>query len=299
MFLRRHNTSLLVRTPAKLNLFLEVLGKRTDGYHDLESLMVKVNIFDHLTLTPADSLSLTADLSSLPVDSRIPLEEFASHDNLILRAARLLQQHTGISRGAAIHIRKHIPLQSGLAGGSTDAAATLVALNQLWELGVSHAELQHLSAQLGSDIPFFFCPAPGAVCSGRGEIVRPLPPGPELAFVIARPESGLSTPLVFKHLSLQEASVSIEPVCDAWQARRRSCLASRLFNRLQAPAESLNPDVVHLKHLFQRLPFLSHQMSGSGTSYFGICRNLHHARRLASQIRTRGMKTVFVAACPA
>jgi len=295
MFLRRHNTSLLVRAPAKLNLFLEVLGKRPDGFHDLETLMLKIDLFDDLRFSPADEISLSADLTSLPDANRIDPKRFASSDNLILKAARLLQQRTGTSRGVAIHAMKRIPLESGLAGGSTDVAATLFALNQLWSLGLSTAELQELSAELGSDIPFFFSPTPGAVCRGRGERVEPLTGSPDFTFVIARPPSGLSTPLVFKNLKLAGDAVSINPVRNLWQDRNAMSVAHRLFNRLQATAESLNPDVVNLKEEFGKLPFVAHQMSGSGTSYFGICRNRRDARRLANRLRLRSVGTVFVA----
>lgn len=296
MFLRRHNTSLLVRAPAKLNLFLEVLGKRSDGYHDLESLMLKIDLSDDLAFTPAEELSLTADLSGLPRGSQPAEAAFLSGDNLILKAARLLQLSTGCERGARIHVAKRIPLESGLAGGSTDAAATLVALNHLWNLGLSRTELQKLSAELGSDLPFFFSPSPAAICFGRGERVEPLPPGPELAFVIARPPSGLSTPLVFKNLKLTSEKVLLSPMRTAWIEGRWSQVGSHLFNRLQDVAESLNADVAGLRRCFERLPFAAHRMSGSGTSYFGICRTRREASRLANQLRSRNFGSVFVAA---
>lgn len=296
MLLRRHNSSLLVRAPAKLNLFLEVLGKRPDGYHDLETLMVKVDLYDDLTFSPAEEVSLAADLSGLSSSCQVNSEKFTSKDNLILKAARLLQERAGTQRGAAIHVLKRIPLESGLAGGSTDAAATLFALNHFWCLGLSPVELQELSTELGSDIPFFFSPTNGAICRGRGERVEPLPNFGDLTFVIVRPPSGLSTPLVFQSLKKSEGDrVSISFVREAWLKRSSTQLASRLFNRLQSSAERLNSDVVELREEFQRLPFVAHQMSGSGTSYFGICRSRREASRSASRLRSRGAGSVFVA----
>lgn len=300
MFLRRHNASLLARAPAKLNLFLEVLGKRPDGYHDLETLMVKIDLCDDLIFSPADDISpteisLTADLSLLPGNQLLDAAQFSSSENLISKAARLLQSRTGTQRGVAIHVRKRIPLESGLAGGSTDAATTLVALNEFWGLGLSVSELQELSAELGSDIPFFFTPSVSAICRGRGECVESLPNGPELIFVIARPPSGLSTPLVFKNLKLAGDAVSIEEISAAWKQGRGLSASKQLFNRLQPTAESLNSDVVRLRNEFERLPFIGHQMSGSGTSYFGISHSRRQARRLARSLRSRGVGSVFIA----
>src|SRR5438045_8162621 len=151
---------LVVRAPAKVNLFLEVLSKRPDGYHEIATLMVAIRLMDTLVFKEEPDLRLGCnrpDLSTGP-------------DNLVLRAARLLQKRTACTRGAHIRLVKRIPMAAGLAGGSTDAAATLAGLDRLWQVGKSAGELAALSSEIGSDIPFFFR-TPAAWCTGRGEVV--------------------------------------------------------------------------------------------------------------------------------
>src|SRR5438132_11639998 len=161
----RRPAALALQAPAKVNLFLEVLGKRPDGYHDLETLMVAVDVTDTLEFWPDESgaLTLTCDAPGLTTGP----------DNLVLRAADRLKRHANYPGGAAIHLAKSIPMQAGLAGGSSDAATSLKGLNRLWNLGLPDAELARLAAEIGSDVAFFF--APGAAwCTGRGEKVEPM-----------------------------------------------------------------------------------------------------------------------------
>src|SRR5262245_47408599 len=165
MLIHRSGDAVLVRAPAKVNLFLEVLGKRADGYHDLESLMVAVSLYDSLEFRPAPNGNVRLWCNQPTLSS--------GPDNLVCRAADLLTRHVGYEGGASIHLWKRIPLTAGLAGGSTDAAATLVGLNRLWGLGLKWTDLARLGAELGSDVPFFFS-TPAAWCEGRGEIVTPL-----------------------------------------------------------------------------------------------------------------------------
>src|SRR5512135_520820 len=152
-----------VLAPAKLNLFLEILRKRPDGYHELESLMVAVDLFDTLTFTadPSGAITLRCDDPTLPTDRR----------NLVVKAAERLKAESGCPRGATIELRKAIPAQAGLAGGSSDAAATLAALDRLWELRTPPGHLDALAGEIGSDVAFFRH-APIAVCRGRGECVE-------------------------------------------------------------------------------------------------------------------------------
>src|SRR4051812_19507910 len=149
-----------VLAPAKLNLFLEILGKRPDGYHELESLMVTVGLHDSLEFDDDDSgrITLVCDDPNLPTDAT----------NLVVRAAEALKADSGIGRGAKIRLQKTIPAQAGLAGGSSDAAATLVALDRLWNLKTPSERMERLAGTIGSDVAFFLKP-PAAVCRGRGE----------------------------------------------------------------------------------------------------------------------------------
>jgi 4-diphosphocytidyl-2-C-methyl-D-erythritol kinase len=300
MLSRDQNNSVTVAAPAKLNLFLNVLGKRSDGYHDLETLMVSVDLCDTLRLfaDPAGTLSLTChDAGRVNTGPGQTARELPPADggNLVLKAAELLRQTTGVPHGARLELTKRIPLAAGLAGGSSDAAATLVGLNRLWGLNLAPRELHDLAARLGSDVPFFLCSSAAAICRGRGEIIEPLRLPLRLHFVIARPRSGLSTAEVFRHCRPAPIASSASDLADAC-ARGRLDLAMRfLHNTLQEPAERLNRDVTTLRRWFSRQPFLGHLMSGSGTGYFGLCHTHQQARQLAARLRATRPGDVFVA----
>ncbi|HEY3967119.1 MAG TPA: 4-(cytidine 5'-diphospho)-2-C-methyl-D-erythritol kinase [Planctomycetaceae bacterium] len=297
MLCRGQTTNVIVFAPAKLNLFLKVLGKRADGYHELETLMVSVGLYDTLVFSgdPTGSLSLVCrDGGSRSPGSRAREMPDAGGDNLVIRAARLLQDATGTSHGARIELVKRIPLAAGLAGGSSDAAATLFGLNQLWNLKLSAAELMRLAARLGSDIPFFLCSASAALCRGRGEIVEPLPLQSRFWFVVARPATGLATADVFRACRPSTIGWSAEQLAASLVAGRLPEAAGLFHNALQEPAERLNADVTRLKQAFARQPFSGHQMSGSGTSYFGLCRSRRQAAQCAARLAATRLGDVFI-----
>ena len=175
----------LCRAPAKINLALEILGRRPDGFHEIASVIQAVGLYDELRVAPAETLRFTCDRSAL-----------ASADNLVVRAARALQNATGCRRGTELRLYKGIPVAAGLGGGSSDAAAALVLLNRHWHLGLTLGELSRIGATLGSDIPFFLT-GPTAVVSGRGERVELLPPPPLGWVVLVRPRQPLSTAVVY------------------------------------------------------------------------------------------------------
>jgi len=290
-------TAVTVFAPAKLNLFLKVLGKRDDGYHELETLMLSVGLYDTLVLVddPQGELRLTCRDGG-PAHRSSQRRELprAGPDNLVLRAAELLKRATGSSRGAHIELVKRIPLASGLAGGSSDAAATLAGLDRLWNLKLTTPELARLAAQLGSDVPFFLSSTSAAICRGRGELVEPLPLAARFWFVIARPQSGLSTADVYRQCRPSRIDWA------AWElaaslARGQLQKAAGLFhNALQEPAERMNADVTRLKTAFARQAFAGHMMSGSGTSYFGLCRSRRHAVTLGARLKAARLGDVFV-----
>jgi 4-diphosphocytidyl-2-C-methyl-D-erythritol kinase len=208
----------------------------------------------------------------------------------------LLQESTGTRRGARIELCKRIPLAAGLAGGSSDAAAALVGLNRFWNLGLSSPELHALAARLGSDVNFFLSPTPLARCRGRGEQIEPLRIPLALHFVIARPRTGLATSQVFKHCRPEATAHSATDLVEKLSRGDLGNAGKLLHNSLQTPAEHLNEEVLKLKRTFDRLPFLGHQMSGSGTSYFGLCANRDHASRLAARVRAECPADYFVTA---
>jgi 4-diphosphocytidyl-2-C-methyl-D-erythritol kinase len=228
----------MARAPAKVNLFLEVLGKRPDGYHDLATLMVAVSLFDTLEFKEDRSKATVLDVlpdPSAPADEARPAPS-PGPDNLVWRAAELLRRRFGRDDGVRIRLIKRIPLAAGLGGGSSDAAATLAGLNRLWRLGLGRADLERLGAELGSDVPFFFS-APAAWCTGRGEVVMPLVPGRPLWLVLACPPVGLSTAAVFGTLALPQTPESGDAVRRAFAAGDVEALGRSLHNRLQPAAE--------------------------------------------------------------
>lgn len=299
MLFRQQHHHLTVFAPAKVNLFLKILGKRTDGFHELESVMVSLGLYDTLEFCddPTGKLTLqcrdtAGGLANAPTP-RTPLVLSSGPDNLVLRAAVLLREYATVGRGAAITLAKRIPLAAGLAGGSSDAAATLVGLNRLWGLGLSLGELHSLAAKLGSDVNFFLSPTGAAICRGRGEQIQPVQLPRPLHLVVVKPPSGLSTALVFRHCQPAQVSLSAEEFLDALQEGRHP-LGDRWHNTLQAPAMELNPDIRRVARAFSRQPVLGHLMSGSGTSYFGVCAHRRQAMSVAGRLRAERLGEVFV-----
>src|SRR4051794_20413883 len=247
MWSTRTADGLVVRAPAKVNLFLEVLGKRPDGYHELATLMVAVSLYDTLEFKEDPSTAFALDLApqaeATPGEDRPPLS--TGPENLICRAAELLRLRSGHEGGVRVRLHKRIPLAAGLAGGSTDAAATLFGLNRLWRLGLTRLRLAELGAELGSDVPFFFS-APAAWCTGRGEIVTPLRLGGPLWLVLACPPAGLSTAAVFRALTVPDEPVDGSALQASVARGDVEETGRRLFNRLQPVAERLCPPVAEV-----------------------------------------------------
>lgn len=288
--------SLAVNTPAKLNLFLEVLGRRPDGYHELETVMVSIGLYDTLLFTEDDShqTRLRCRLATPYRLSPQQQRSLAGDDNLVLRAARLLREQTGCERGVRIELIKRIPLQAGLGGGSSDAAATLVGLNRFWGLCLAPEQLHELAARLGSDVNFFLESPRGALCSGRGEQITPLKISQRLHAVVVCPQTGLSTADVFHHWQQSEqqprSSADLVAALNGGHVGRDARL---LFNALQAPACELNDDVARTLRDLRRAGAPSVTMSGSGSACFALCRSARQARTLAGRLRGRAGRGVF------
>jgi 4-diphosphocytidyl-2-C-methyl-D-erythritol kinase len=266
----RDSPTLSLLAPAKVNLFLEVLGKRPDGYHDLETLMVAVDLRDQLEFWPDESLTLTCDDPGLT----------CGPDNLVLKAAERLRQVANYRGGVRIRLEKRIPMQAGLGGGSSDAAATLKGLNRLWKLGLPDAELARLGGEVGSDVAFFFSPG-AAWCTGRGEKVEPVTMGRQLDFVLACPGVGLSTANVFRRVSVPAKPQSGEMLRRAVEHGDVEEIGRRLHNRLQEPAEALCPAVREAREKLQKAGPAGALMTGSGSAVFAVCRDRSDAIRVA------------------
>lgn len=298
MLCRGQSIPVHVLAPAKLNLFLKVLGKRPDGYHELETLMLSVGLYD--TLTFADDPSGKVSLSCFDGARRVsnaPRRELpgAGPENLVLRAAALLRETTGCTRGARIELAKRIPMAAGLGGGSSDAAAALQGLNRLWGLGLEADHLQALGARLGSDIPFFLSSTTAAICRGRGEIVEPIRLPGRFWFVIARPPAGLSTAEVYRHCRPSSVAWSAADLARQLSRGHLRKGAALFHNALREPAERLSSGLARLKTAFARAPFAGHSMSGSGSAWFGLCRTRPQALHLAARLKAARLGDVFTA----
>src|SRR5262245_46376954 len=270
MLSERYADAVVVRAPAKINLFLEILAKRADGYHEIATLMVAVSLYDTLEFKEEASgqIQLHCDQPNLSTGP----------DNLVCRAADSLRRRTGCTRGATIRSTKRIPMAAGLAGGSTDAAATLFGLNQLWDLGLEARDLAGIGAEIGSDVPFFFS-TPAAWCTGRGEKTTPWPLGRSLDLVLVCPPVGLSTADVYRGVNVPEHPESGDTLRQAAAEGDVEEIGRHLHNRLQPPAEHLCPLIATLHRRLAELEPAGQLMSGSGTSLFALCRDHGEALR--------------------
>lgn len=286
---------LILQAPAKVNLFLKILGKRADGYHEIDTVMQAIDWQDTLRFRrlpgPEIVLSIQQTTPAWGVErDPIPTDE----RNLVVRAARLLQEETGTAHGAEIHLVKRIPSQAGLGGGSADAGVTLRGLNLLWGLNCPPETLERLAARLGSDIPFFAADCRLARCQGRGEQLTPAT-GRPLHLVIAKPETGLSTAQVYANTTESPFLQSGKDVLNALHEASLGRLKSVLRNGLESAARALNPRVDQLLNEMRGLPFVCSLLSGSGSACVGVCRNRTQALRLAKVLKGRTVENVFVA----
>jgi 4-diphosphocytidyl-2-C-methyl-D-erythritol kinase len=279
-----------VLAPAKLNLFLEVRGRRPDGYHEIETVMVAISLCDTLTFRdePSGELRLRCSDPALPVGA----------DNLVIKAAERLREATGCRRGAEIDLLKAIPAQAGLAGGSSDAAATLTALDRLWDLRLPPGRLDALAAEVGSDVPFFLH-GPAAACRGRGERVEPVALSASYYLVLICPPVGVSTADVYRRVVPPDRPRDAGPVLDALRRGGADHLGTELFNRLQPVAEVLRPELVRIRDALAALgPLLDGSaMSGSGSAYFGLARDQAAAQHAAEILQPLGLGWVRVVTC--
>ncbi len=300
--------AVVVETPAKLNLFLELLAKRSDGFHEIETLMAAISIYDRLYVTSLSAgqtqlicrwasgmEALSASRNGRPTFAGLDELPMGS-DNIVWRAVERLRQRAGTDAGIAISLRKRIPSAAGLGGASSDAAAALVAANHLWRLNWTPRKLAEVAAEIGSDVPFFLESRQRgtgwAICRGRGERIEPLVGMPIWHFVVAYPPAGLSTPAVYRTCRVPPQPLSVSPLIETLR-RGEPRLGAYLTNRLQPAARELSPWIDRLQSLFARTDCLGHQMSGSGSSYFGICRDARHARCVASRIRAANLGLTF------
>lgn len=294
--------SVTVRVPGKVNLYLEVGDRRDDGYHELTTVFHAVSLLDEVTVRNADMLSLEMSgegAESLPADER----------NLAWQAAELMAEHVGRAPDVAITIDKSIPVAGGMAGGSADAAAVLVAMNTLWELGVPRRDLHTLAARLGSDVPFALHGGT-ALGTGRGEELATVLARTTFHWVLAFADGGLSTPAVFTEIDRlrdsagpdREAPPRLddpEPVLAALASGDAAQLAPLLGNDLQPAALSLDPGLRRTLRAGTEAGALAGIVSGSGPTCAFLCASAGQAVDVGAQLAGAGVcRTVRVASGP-
>lgn len=283
-------------SPCKVNLILNILGKRPDGFHELETVMHPVPVFDRLSFSRAPhGIELSCNHPDLPTDSR----------NLVYRAAAAFLQLARITDGIKLHLEKQIPLAAGLGGGSGNAATTLLGLNELFGSPLSPAQLESIAASLGSDIPFFLQTGP-ALATGRGEKIESLPPFPALrgaAFFLVHPGFGIATAWAYQQLARFPAALNGTP----GRAQKLVALlrntdlpaaGAAFYNSLEAPALEKYPLLTLFQEFLRAHGAATTLMSGSGSTTFALFPSLSAAQAALDPFRARFGATNWVAIVP-
>ena len=254
---------------AKINLGLEVKSKRVDHYHNLKTIMMKVDLYDELFFEENGTIKLITDL-------QIPLE-----DNLIFQAAKLLKDRYNIIKGCKITLRKHLPLGAGLAGGSSDAAATLEGLNQLWNLNLSINDLFQIGSKLGSDVPFCILKRP-AILEGRGQVLNDFIDIPEMYFILVLPDFSCSTKEIFTSHKLIPSNDRFNNLFSAIKSKNIKAIGKSLFNDLEVTVEKLlgKSLISDVKKKLIESGCYGAIMSGSGSTVVGIIDNYENAQNI-------------------
>ena len=266
---------------AKTNLGLDVLGKREDGYHEVRMIMQTIRMYDQLDMRKSvePGIHLTTNKKYIPVDE----------NNLVWRAAKLMMDTCGIIEGVSIHLHKVIPVAAGMAGGSSDAAATLVGMNRLFHCGLSKEKLMELGVQIGADVPY--CVLRGtALAEGIGEKLTVLPPMPDCWILIGKPGISVSTKYVYTTLDLNTDTVhpDIDGMKKALEDGNLYGITERMGNVLQDVTIPAYPEVERIKEQMKALGAVNAMMSGSGPTVFGIFDNEEKAQKACQKLRESG-----------
>ncbi len=266
---------------AKINLGLDVLGKRENGYHEVRMIMQTIRMYDQLDMRKSvePGIHLTTNKKYIPVDE----------NNLVWRAAKLMMDTCGIMEGVSIHLHKVIPVAAGMAGGSSDAAATLVGMNRLFHCGLSKEKLMELGVQIGADVPY--CVLRGtALAEGIGEKLTVLPPMPDCWILIGKPGISVSTKYVYTTLDLNTDTVhpDIDGMKKALEDGNLYGITERMGNVLQDVTIPAYPEVERIKEQMKTLGAVNAMMSGSGPTVFGIFDNEEKAQEACQKLRESG-----------
>jgi 4-diphosphocytidyl-2-C-methyl-D-erythritol kinase len=268
---------LVLHTPAKINLCLSVLGKRPDGYHEVEMVMQAVGLYDEITVRLIESgITVNCDNSTIP----------AGEGNIAYRAAREMQDLSGKQSGIAVDIKKNIPVAAGLGGGSSDAAAVLVACNRLLGAGLGRDRLAEIGTRLGMDVPFFLY-GPTALAKGRGELLTSVPSPPKFWVLLVNPGFETSTAWVYKNLNF---GLTKKGDCTNIAGLKVSQIARSLHNDLETVTAAAHPVIGEMERSLLDSGALGVCMSGSGPTVFGIYPTEAACRTAAQAIHTKGWR---------
>lgn len=264
------------KAPAKINLCLNVLNKRPDGYHDMEMIMTPIDLTDRLTFRLMEKgIEIDSNSSFMPLNEK----------NIVHKTAELLQKTCGVQKGVSVYIDKSIPIAAGLGGGSSDAAAALRALNRLWQLELSLDELAEIGEEIGADVPFCVFNKT-AVVTGKGEEVQPIPSFPFAWVIVAKPPKGISSWTVFKELNVQELpTYPIDNLRQAIEADNFNECVKYTGNALESEAVKQNPLVLDLKNKMLEFGAETALMSGTGPTVYGLTRNYKKAKRIVNGLK--------------
>lgn len=282
-----HNAKIEKKAYAKINLGLDVLGVLPNGYHEVKMVMQTVGIYDVLTFEKAsEGIVITTDSGELPTNE----------DNLIYKAAKILFDKYNVTEGVRIHLEKHIPIAAGMAGGSTDAAATLKGINELFELGCDVEELREIGVKIGADVPY--CVMGGtALAEGIGEKLTALTPAPDCFLLVAKPDINVSTKYVYEHLDALESyeHPDIDGMVASIEAGNLEGIVERMGNVLQDVTIPAHPIIDTLKKRMKELGAAESMMSGSGPTVFGIFTDEAKARKAYEQmVEDAAAKQIFL-----
>lgn len=270
-----------LKARAKINLGLDVIRKREDGYHEVRMIMQMINLYDRITLrrSTEPGIRVTTNLPYLPVNE----------DNLVYRAAKLLMEEFKVTEGAEIGLQKYIPVAAGMAGGSSDAAAVMVGVNRIFHLGLTKKQLMERGVKIGADVPF--CIMRGtALAEGIGEVLTPLPAMPHCSLVIAKPKIHVSTKFVYGNLKASELKEhpDIDGQVQALREGSLEQLVAKMGNVLETVTVPAYPVIDEIKRTMLKNDAMGAMMSGSGPTVFGIFEREERAQEVCRLLKKEG-----------
>lgn len=273
--------TIMLKAYAKINLGLDVLGKREDGYHEVRMIMQTIRLYDKLNMKKLnkDEIIIKTNLSYLPTNE----------NNLVYRAIQMLKEEFNIKQGIYVELQKHIPVAAGLAGGSSDAAAALTGMNRLFQLKLTTTDLMQRAVKLGADIPY--CILGGtALSEGIGEVLTPLDPMPKAYILIAKPPINVSTKYVYENLILDERTnhPDIDGIMEAITSKDLYGVTNRLSNVLESVTIDKYPVIQEIKDTMIEFGAMNALMSGSGPTVFGVFEDLNLAKKAFYQLKVQG-----------